>query len=246
MTGHSQTNQRIVALDHARGLAFLGMAIFHFAFDLMLFGHAPPGLVFQGFWPWFARSIASSFLVLVGISLWLAHGQGIRWSPFLRRLAMVGGAALLVSISTYYAMGAQYVRWGILHMITAGSLLGLAFLRLPTLVTLACAAAIFVAPEHLRSDLFNGPAFYWLGLGTVVPQSMDYEPILPWLCPILIGIAIGRLGTRSGLWDRLGRWTPGPLGQALAWPGRHSLALYLLHQPILFGSVWAYTLWMTR
>ncbi len=236
--------QRIVALDHARSLALLCMAVFHFAFDLMLFGHAAPGLVFQGFWPWFARGIASSFLLLAGVSLWLAHERQIRWRPFAKRFGIVAGAAVLVTLATYYTMGAQYIRWGILHMIAAGSLIGLAFLRLPLLVVLATAAAAFAAPHYLRSPLFDDPAFIWLGLSTQTPVTMDYEPILPWICPVLLGIAGARMMSRAGVWARLARWQPGRFGHALAWPGRHSLAIYLIHQPVLFGAVWAYTLWI--
>lgn len=238
--------RRIIALDLARSLALLCMAVFHFTFDLMLFGHTQPGLVFTGFWPWFARGIASSFLILVGISLWLAHRDRIHWRPFLRRFLMVALAATAISVATRYAMGAQFIRWGILHMIAAGSLIGLAFLRLPLVVVLAAAAATFAAPHYLKTELFNQASLLWLGLSTQVPQMMDYEPLLPWLSPILFGIVLARLTDRAGLWAGLARWQPGPLGQALAWPGRHSLAIYLIHQPALFGGVWAYTLWMNQ
>ena len=238
--------RRIFALDHARSLALLCMAVFHFTFDLMLFGHTQPGLVFTGFWPWFARGIASSFLILVGVSLWLAHRDRIHWRPFMRRFVMVAFAALLITVATYYAMGAQFIRWGILHMIAAGSLIGLAFLRLPMLAVLAVAVAAFAAPHYLKADLFNHASMLWLGLSTQVPQMMDYEPILPWLSPILFGIAFARVADKAGLWASLSRWQPGPIGRALAWPGRHSLAIYLIHQPLLFGAVWAYTFWVNQ
>ncbi|MFN4130732.1 MAG: DUF1624 domain-containing protein, partial [Paracoccaceae bacterium] len=123
------TTHRIHAIDLARTLALLAMAGYHFTFDLMLFGHLPPGFVFQGPGPLIARAIASSFLFLAGMSLWLAHGQRIRWPSFWRRFAMVAAAAALVTLATYYGMGVQFIRWGILHAIAAGSLVGLAFLR---------------------------------------------------------------------------------------------------------------------
>lgn len=222
------------------------MAIFHFTFDLMLFGHIAANTVYQGGWPWFARGIASSFLILSGISLWLAHGQAIRWSAFLRRFAMVAGAAVLVSVATYYTMGAVWIRWGILHMIAAGSLIGLLFLRLPVTLTLAVAAIAFAAPHLWRAPAFDHPALVWLGLATTPIVTMDYEPVLPWLCPVLVGIALARLMARAGIWASLSLWTPGRLGRTLAWPGRHSLAIYLIHQPVLFGAVWAYTMWFSR
>lgn len=254
-------NRRILALDIARSIALAAMAIFHLTFDLMLFGHIPADTVYHGIWPWFARAIASSFLILAGISLWLAHGQqvqgqkaqgqqvqgrGIRWPAFLRRFALIAGAAALVSIATYFTMGAVWIRWGILHMIAAGSLIGLLFLRLPVIVTLTVAAMAFAAPHLWRAPVFDHPALVWLGLATTPIVTMDYEPVLPWLCPMLIGIALARLMARAGLWSNLSIWTPGRLGRALAWPGQHSLVLYLVHQPVLFGAVWAYTMWFAR
>jgi uncharacterized membrane protein len=235
------TAPRIHAIDLARTLALLAMAGYHFTFDLMLFGYLPPGYVFQGPWPLFARAIASSFLFLAGMSLWLAHGPSIRWGNFGRRLAIVAGAAALVTVATYYTMGAQFIRWGILHAIAAGSLIGLLFLRAPIPLTVAVAVAVFVAPHLGRYDAFNAPHWIWLGLSTDIPPMMDYEPLLPWLCPVLLGIATARLMTRAGLWDRLRHWQPSPVGRALIWPGRHSLAIYLLHQPVLFGAVYLFT-----
>lgn len=246
MPPDAERMRRIPALDLARTVALACMVVFHLTFDLMLFGHLPAGTVFQGGWPLFARGIASSFLLLAGLSLWLAHGDGIRWRPFARRVAVLCLAALLVTVATYFSMGAQYIRWGILHMIAAGSLIGLLFLRAPVVVTLAVAAGVFAAPHLLRAALFDHPALIWVGLSTAVPPMMDYEPVLPWLCPVLVGIALGKLLARAGGWHVLAHWQPDGALRVLAWPGRHSLAIYLIHQPVLFGAVWAYTNWMNR
>ena len=238
---HAAPYPRIDILDLTRGLAVVCMAIFHLTFDLMLFGHLPAGYVFEGGWPYFARGIASSFLFMAGLSAWMSHGSAIRWSAVWRRFAMIAGAAVLVSVGTYVAMPGEFVRWGILHMIAAGSLIGLAFLRVPVALTVAVAIVAFVLPHVGRAEVFDHPALIWVGLSTTVRPMMDYEPVLPWLCPVLLGVAFGRWGSRRGLWQHLARWSVPPPFRWLLWPGRHSLGIYLVHQPILFGLVWAYT-----
>lgn len=235
---------RIPALDLIRSAALLGMASYHFVYDLQMFGLVPPGFAVSGFFYWHARTVASTFLLLAGLGLWLAHGQGIRWRAFARRLAKVAGAAALVSIATYAALPDWWVFFGILHCIALGSVLALPFLRLPAAVTLAAGAAVVWASYALATPAMNAPLLRFIGLHTVPTMTVDFEPLFPWFGPILIGLGLGRLGSHLGLWVWLARLPAPRLITALGWPGRHSLAIYLLHQPILFGLVWTYVTYL--
>ncbi|OQM75624.1 heparan-alpha-glucosaminide N-acetyltransferase domain-containing protein [Manganibacter manganicus] len=100
---------RIEAIDLARGVAMGAMAAFHFAWDLEYFGYAPVGMTREPRWTLFARSIASAFLFLVGVGLFLAHRRGLRARSFLKRLTKVAGAAFLVSAVTCESGGAKFV-----------------------------------------------------------------------------------------------------------------------------------------
>lgn len=229
---------RILAVDLARSLALLGMVIFHFVRNLEMFGHIPAGTTLGGGWPVFARLVAGSFVLLAGVSLVLAHGQGIRWHAFLRRLAQIAAAAALVTLATWVAMPDAFIFYGILHSIAVSSVIGLVFLRRHPAVTLAAAAAVFVLPQVFRSPLFDPPWLVWTGLAERTPRTLDFEPLFPWLAPFLLGVALARIAEHAGLWDRLRGPEPGRLARLAAWPGRHSLAVYLAHQPILLGLLW--------
>lgn len=233
---------RIAALDIARTLALLGMAAYHFIYDLQMYGLIPPDFAVSGWLYWHARVVASSFLGLVGVSLWLGHGQGVRWPAFWRRWAKVATAAVLVSLGTRIALPESWVFFGILHAIALFSLLALPFLRLPWPVTGAVAAAVIWASYTLPNEAMNAPLLRFVGLHTQPTWTVDFEPVFPWFAPVLIGLALGRLGSGLGVWSWLARWPaqPGRMTRALAWPGRHSLILYLLHQPILFGLIGLY------
>jgi uncharacterized membrane protein len=231
---HAQTTSpeaRLIPLDAARTLALVAMVIFHFTFDLALFGHIPGETMFQPFWYYFARTIAGSFLFLAGVSLWLAHGQGIRWGAFWRRFAKVGAAALLVTVMSIWFVPGGTIWFGILHAIAVTSLLGLLFLRLPWPVTLAVAAVIFAVAWGPRSPTFNPLWLVWTGLAETRPKMGDYVPLIPWAAPALAGIAFGK----AFQVDRWARTSPSRAVHLLTFPGRHSLVIYLIHQPILIG-----------
>ncbi|BCG93955.1 DUF1624 domain-containing protein [Mesorhizobium sp. 131-2-1] len=232
---------RIVAIDIVRGIALLAMASYHFTWDLENFGYTDPGLTAFGWWRLYARCIASTFLFLVGVSLFLAHGRQIRWPGFWKRFAMVAVAALAISLITRIATPDGFIFFGILHEIALASLLGLAFLRLPALLTAIVAALVIAAPLYLRSEVFDHPALWWVGLSATNPRSNDYVPLFPWFGAVLLGIAVTKLASASGLLARLAKLAPGRWSNPLVFIGRHSLAFYLIHQPLLFGSVWLFS-----
>jgi uncharacterized membrane protein len=222
---------RLIAVDLARTVALVAMVIFHFTFDLALFGHIPADTMVQPFWYYFARVIAGSFLFLSGVSLWLAHGQGIRWPAFWSRWVKVAGAAALVTLASIWFVPGGTIWFGILHAIAATSLLGLLALRLPWPITLALAVTIFAAAWGPRFAAFDPLWLVWTGLAESRPMMGDYVPLIPWAAPALAGIAFAR-ALRVDLWRGT---SPSRLTSALTFPGRHSLVIYLIHQPILIG-----------
>lgn len=236
------SSRRLPLLDAARGVALLAMASYHFTWDLEFFGYIDPGTATNGLWKYYARAIATSFLFLVGFSLVLAHANGIRWRPFLKRLALVAVAAAAITVATLFALPDAAIYFGILHAIAAASLIGLAFLRLPVWITLLAALAALAAPHFLRSAMFDPFWLLWLGLAETPHRSNDYVPLLPWLAPVLIGIAAARLTLRHGILERLSQYRSMPGWLTLA--GRHSLMFYLLHQPVLIALLFGISLVM--
>lgn len=235
---------RLNWLDYARAIALIAMASYHFMWDLADFGYLEPDFPSSG-WPRiYARTIASTFLFLAGFSFVLAHGSGIRWRSFWKRWFILIGAAALVSVATYFAIPRGFVYFGILHAIAAASLFGLVFLRVPWPLTLIVAAATFVAPLYLRSDIFNDPWLWWVGLSTAPRVSFDYVPLLPWLAPFLTGMGLARIPALMG-WlrqyasgEKSHKWP----GRTLSFLGRHSLVFYLVHQPVLISILYGVSL----
>ena len=86
-----------------------------------------------------------------------------------------------------------------MHEIALASLLGLAFLRLPALVTLAAAALVIAAPWYARSAFFDHPWLWWIGLSSVDPRSNDYVPVFPWFGAVLAGMRRLQLAYGAGL-----------------------------------------------
>src|SRR5580704_11149664 len=142
---------RFAAIDAARGVALAAMVVFHFAFDLDSLGLAALDVGGDPRWRWFARLIAGSFLALSGMSLVIAHAKGMRWEAYLRRLAILAGAAVTVTLATWLMMPREFIFFGILHSIAVASVIGLAFLRLPWPVTISVAILVLVAPNFIAS-----------------------------------------------------------------------------------------------
>ena len=109
-----------------------------------------------GGWKLFARCIASSFLFLAGVSLFLAHGDGIRWRGFWKRLRDGGrrraGDHRSPPTSPYRAASSSSAsctrsRW------PACSAWPSCACR--PLLTLIAAGLVVAAPHYLRSGLLR-------------------------------------------------------------------------------------------
>ena len=226
---------RLPAIDMARGIALAAMVVYHLVWDLSFLGLIDPTVRDSPLWTGFARVIAASFLTLAGIGLVLGHGRGIDRRKFVRRLAIVTGAALLVTLATFFIFPDAFVFFGILHAIALGSVLALPFLFLPVWLTLAAAGLVWLLPFLVRSPAFSAPSLIWLGLGDRMPNSTDFVPVFPWFGFVLLGVAATRLVDASRLALPEPNSKPGRL---LVQAGRNSLLVYLVHQPLLYGTLW--------
>jgi uncharacterized membrane protein len=236
-TTAAEQSARLAVIDVLKGVAILAMIVYHFAWDLSAYQLIAVDVTGDLGWRIFARSIAGTFLALVGINLVLAARKGFRPGPYFRRLGIILVAALLVSLGTWWLDPATFVFFGILHLIVVASLLALPFLRAPLWLSLAAAIVFLAGPHFLTGPFFDAPAWYWLGLSANPPPTVDYVPVFPWFGVVLLGIAAGRLILANPgvpLW----RWpASGRLSRALAFAGRWSLAIYMIHQPILIGGL---------
>ncbi|GGE33024.1 membrane protein [Agaricicola taiwanensis] len=230
---------RLPMIDLARGLALVAMAVYHFSWDLSFFRLIEVNVSGEPGWRLFARLIAGSFLFLVGVSLVLASRGGLSRAAFLRRLALVAGAAALITLATWYAFPSSFIFFGILHHIALASLLALPFLKAPISVTAVIAAAVFALPFFFTHDVFAQPALLWTGLAPVPPVTNDYVPLFPWFGVVLAGVVAARLALAFP--DRL-RWAErkptSNVGRLLVWGGKRSLWVYLIHQPVLLAVLW--------
>src|SRR3989338_7934985 len=110
----SQPSQRFIELDLLRSAAILGMVIYHAAYDLSAF-YGWNIDVSSGGWFVFQRLIASTFLLLVGMSFAISYSRthhSLIWPKFLRRGLIVIACGVLISIVTYVVDAETYVRFG--------------------------------------------------------------------------------------------------------------------------------------
>ena len=217
---------RIIEIDCFRGIAILLMVIFHTVFDLAYFYNWPIDYS-QGFWYYQGKSAAILFMLVSGISSTLSHSS-------LRRGLTVFAAGMLITAVTYYYNPAMYIQFGILHLLGFSMIMAPWTTKLPVwLLTITGISFLFAG--NLVADLTAAsPWLLPLGFKPTDFASLDYYPLLPWLGIIFFGIAIGKLlyGGKQALWPSA---TSGIFGRSLSYLGRHSLLIYLIHQPILLA-----------
>ena len=232
-------------IDMVRGIAILMMVIFHTVYDLSFFQIFPVN-VSTGVWQYFAFATASLFLLVVGISLTLSRARAAsaisRYRlalKFMYRGAGIFLLGLLVTLCTWLYLGEDFIVFGILHLIGVSIILSPLFFPLKKYSIVA--GLLCIATGWFFTTI-TGPLWLFpLGIHPAAFWSVDYEPIFPGFGVVLIGMGLGEYlypqGVRSFTLPSL----PQAAIRLLAFPGRHSLIIYLVHQPIIILLLGALT-----
>ena len=245
MLKQSQNNNKkkhFDILDVTRGFSILLMFIYHFSYDLNYYGYVNIDFAIDDFWLNFRTCIVTLFLTIMGISLYLASYRGLHIKHFQQRLMLLIFYSLLVSISSWVMFPTAMIFFGILHFITVASVLGLLFVRLKSLNLLLGISFILIG-QFIELPIFNNAYLQWFGLMTTLPIAVDYVPLLPWFGVVLIGMYLGQCLSQQSAESFFHRWKSNhPVSKVLALGGRHSLHIYMLHQPLFLGILYIISL----
>jgi len=224
-------------IDFIRALAIILMVFFHTSYDLNLFRLISIESLNSGFWWFLPRLIVFLFLLAVAMSSREVNQHGIRWRTQLKRLAKIVLGAAAVSTATYYLFPGRWIYFGTLHCIALISIAVLPFLRFPT------TAGIVGLLILISKWGFNiGPRWF-----TLPHQSLDYIPFYPWVGVAGLGLWLHHLGLAHWPVEKKLMELASPknqhfiqqAGTLMRFMGKHSLVIYLLHQPIIYGLLLA-------
>jgi uncharacterized membrane protein len=229
---------RIWEIDFLRGLAIILMVGYHILFDLGEFRGVERFLGFSTDLSSTAYAtaqffFAALFVVLSGISSTLSRNNARRG---LRLLAV----SLAVTAVTYVFDPASAVWFGILQCLAVSILVyGAAFAKAGPVVCAAAGAAVVgldaALPALMKGIEIRTDWLLPLGIHSPSFSSFDYFPLIPWLGVFLIGAALGKSSYAPG--RSLLPWSlPETLVNAA---GRHSLLIYIVHQPLIMGVLYA-------
>lgn len=240
------SRQRYWEIDTLRGVAIVMMVTFHLMWDFVAFRIMPDVVLYAGFWKYFQRTTAISFLLLVGVSLTISYRRARERQPagerlfpkFFWRGLRIFGIGMGFTLFAW-ATGFGYVHFGILHLIGSAIILAYPLLTYRWL-NLLWWAVLFAVGGTIRHTYLPHNWLDWLGFHTRFYAPLDYFPLIPWLGVILLGVAIG-----NTVYTPQGRILPLPDYSSwlpvylLQWLGRHSLLIYVIHQPLLLAILFA-------
>ncbi|MDW7730869.1 MAG: heparan-alpha-glucosaminide N-acetyltransferase [Methanolobus sp.] len=234
--------ERFWEVDVFRGIAIILMVIYHIFFDLYFLGFDTPDIR-GGFLLIIGRSAAIVFIFLVGVSLTLSYSRarlssGEKWNLFpkyLKRGLIIFSWGLVITIVTGLFLERGMIVFGILHLIGVSIILAYPFLKYRE-TPLILGFFIILVGFFMEYAYVDFPWLLWIGLKPFGFYTYDYFPLIPWFGFVLLGIFTGNVLYKDyqrqfGICDCEDR----PVVRVLDLLGRHSLFIYLVHQPIIVG-----------
>jgi uncharacterized membrane protein len=219
---------RVFELDVLRGIAVVLMVFFHFGFDLAEFGYASYETTVDMEWKVFRAVILSMFLLAVGMSSYLAYANGVNKKKLFKNLFKLSLVSLVISIGSYVAFPHSWIYFGVIHFIVLAIPLSLVFLKVPRIaLVLGLILMISYPLGYLHMDYLHSLGVEYLHIPSF---TVDVVSLSPWFGMVLIGIFV----MHKHIFNI--KLSHNAFMQKMAFLGKHSLLIYLVHQPILFGT----------
>ena len=238
--------KRVYLIDEVRGLCIILVVIYHLYYSLaVVFRMGDFAKAYQTMRIW-QPILPAAFILISGISFHLSRSNVKR-----------GIKLLLISILITTTLGLvipdQIIWFGIIHFLAIVNivfgLLKKYIDRIPVWCIFIFAFLFLLTYNVHRGYLgiegilsYKLPEFFYLtdftaplGFYSSTFYSADYCPVLPWVFMFLIGTILGRCV--ENLPDILSEMHIKPL----AFVGRHTLIIYLTHQPIIVGILYLIT-----
>lgn len=219
-------NKRIWEIDFLRAGAIILMVVFHLIFDLNEFVGINIDYL-NGFWYWEGKISALIFIFLAGISSGFSKNN-------MKRGIIVLAFAMVITLVTYILYKDQYIIFGILHFLAVCMLLYPLLQRINNIILLAMAAIIALAAIPLKDIAIDNASLLPLGIMYKGFSTFDYYPLLPYLSVFILGI----LAYKTYYYKKLSLFKSYIENAFIRTVSKNSLAIYLIHQPILIGMIY--------
>lgn len=248
-----EKRERIYIIDEVRGFAVICMVFYHTLYSLgFVFGSSLAVKIFNIFTP-VEPAFAALFIFISGICTRLSRSN-------LKRGLMLLLIALMVNILTAVILPDFIIAFGILNLLSVCmivyGLFGRQILKIPCKLGLALSVLIFAVTYGVRwgyLGLFKYPLvklpqvlystrfLFPLGLRGEEFFSTDYFPIFPWLFAFVGGAFFAEIFSQKNISQKLYE----KHSTLLCYIGKHSLTVYLVHQPLIFAAAYLFNIFMT-
>lgn len=235
---------RFQLLDTIRGIVLVSMIIYHASWNLVY--------IYGVDWAWYKsygaylwqQSICWTFILLSGFCFSLGKKH---WKNGL----LVFGSGLLVTMVTLIAMPQNRVVFGVLTCIGSSILIVTLteklWKKLPAEAGSAVMFLIFLFTKNINSgylglgnqrfielptELYSTYFTAFIGFPFDGFYSTDYFSLFPWFFLFLTGFYVYEIFIKYGFLNR--KFMGKGMG-IFEYLGRHSLLIYLLHQPVIYG-----------
>ena len=227
----ARTVGRVHIIDVLRGGAIIAMVGYHLVVDLYTQGVIPREALYNPWLNTLQEIIACTFILSSGVSCRFSRNN------FRRGLVMLAAAAV-VSLVSYIFSPKLFIVYGVLHFLATAAILwaliGRFVDRLPEFaVPAVCLPAAIFTGLFVASRTFDVRGLWILGIRHPEFTSGDYFPLMPYFFVYLIGTWAGKYIAEG----RFPAWFYDLKFKPLEFIGKHTIWIYLIHQPICMGIV---------